>query len=132
MKTALALSFLIMQIICQQLPPFVGQPKFQIDNQIFPIPNNLEYPPTGAKLVDERTAQVSSAIDVFINANIKMCSTCESLKFFGIKMGSNNVSTLQYLTVSSACVGSLSFAVPSTSSGRPGNNQLFIAPLLGD
>lgn len=72
MKTALALSFLIMQIICQQLPPFVGQPKFQIDNQIFPIPNNLEYPPTGAKLVDERTAQVSSAIDVFINANIKM------------------------------------------------------------
>ena len=93
---------------------------------------NLEFPPADTKLVDERTAQLSSAIDLFINLNIKMCTTCESLKFFGIKMGSNNAATLQYLTVSSACVGSLSFAVPGTSSGRPGNNQLFIATQLSD
>lgn len=61
-----------------------------------------------------------------------MCSTCESLKFFGIKFGDNNTTSLKYLTVGSFCLGALNFAAPTGPSGRPGNDQLFIATQLQD
>lgn len=82
---------------------------------------------------ESQSRQMSQAIDILINNNIKMCTTCDSLKFFAFKKGSSTTTTLEYLTVSVNCVGNLTFTAPTgSSSGRPGNNQLFIATLLLD
>lgn len=61
-----------------------------------------------------------------------MCTTCESLKYFAIKAGSNTITVLKYMTYSSTCTGSLNFLPPTGPSGRPGNDQQFIATQLQD
>jgi hypothetical protein len=61
-----------------------------------------------------------------------MCTTCESLKYFAIKAGNNNSTTLSYMKVGSTCLGSLNFGPPTGPSGRPGNDQLFVATQLQD
>jgi hypothetical protein len=61
-----------------------------------------------------------------------MCSTCESLKYFAIRQGGNDATTRSYLKVSTTCSGSVQFVPPTDSSGRPGNDQLYIATQLQD
>lgn len=95
----------------------------------------LEYPPQANRAsiaLGDQYVQLGSAIDVLLNFNLKMCSTCDSLKYFSIKYGPNNVNTLKYLTVGATCLGLLSFQSPSISAGRPGTNQQFIATQLQD
>lgn len=61
-----------------------------------------------------------------------MCATCESLKYFAIKFGNNNNAVLNYLTVAASCLGTLTLTPPTGPSGRPGNDQQFIATQIQD
>lgn len=73
------------------------------------------------------------AIDILAPWNLKICSTCLGLKYYAIRAGNNAVTTLKYLTVgSNPCVGALNYLPPTGPSGRPGNNQLFVATQLQD
>ena len=99
--------------------------------------DNLEYPPQAIQeksfgVVASNYSELSSSIDVLLKWNLKMCSTCESLKYFGIRFGPNSVSTLRYATVSSSCSGSINLLPPTAPSNRPGNDQLFLATQLQD
>ena len=106
------------------IPPILGDTVFK---------KNLEYSPQEKTFgITPNYSELSSSIDVLLKWNLKMCSTCESLKYFGIRFGANSVSSLNYATVSSSCSGNINLLPPSTPSGRPGNDQLFLATQLQD
>ena len=94
---------------------------------------NIEYPPQERSFGPVANfTELSSSIDVLVKWNLKMCSTCQSLKYFGIRFGPNSVSTLNYVTVAPSCSGSVNLLPPSAPSLRPGNDQLFLATQLQD
>lgn len=81
----------------------------------------------------EAQKQIGKAIDILAPWNLKICSTCAGLKFFAIKAGNNAGTILRYLTVgANPCAGPLNYIPPTGPSGRPGNNQLFVATQLQD
>lgn len=98
---------------------------------ILPTFPNLHYAPDNRGEVEQQT-KISAALDVLFQSNLKLCTTCDSLKFFAIKYGPNSNPTLSYLTVAPSCTGTVNFQSPSGPSGRPGNNQQFIATQIQD
>ena len=66
--------------------------------------------------------------------NLTLCTTCESLKYFAIKFGTNGgaLAGLSYATVSPSCTGSINAVQGSGFASRPGDNQLYISTQLLD
>jgi hypothetical protein len=64
--------------------------------------------------------------------NFSLCSTCEGMRYFAIRYGTNSGLSLNYVTVSSSCSGAINAAQGSGFVSRPGDNQLFISTQLFD
>lgn len=134
---SIAVLLLIQGVVLQRpVPAETPAAAAQSDRQIGkdPFQQELDYVPRDEKenRYAEEYRKISASIDILINWNIKLCSTCESLNYFAIKFGPNSITTLNYLTVAGTCAGTINLLPPSGPSGRPGNNQLLIATQLQD